>query len=129
MEKQSTIRESASSVCYEGMEAHARARIQCWLQELLEAEVTEFLGRGRSVRRVALGEARAGYRNGYGKPRRLALTAGTIEVCRPRLRSLAERFASRVLPLFKRRSAEVRALLPQLYLHGLSSESIALSRS
>ena len=69
----------------------------------------------------------AGYRNGYGKPRRIALTAGTITVRRPRMRNLAERFASRVLPLFKRRTAELGAMLPQLYLHGLASGDFELA--
>jgi putative transposase len=59
-------------------------------------------------------------RNGYGKPRRLSLTSGTITVRRPRVRGLGERFVSRVLPLFKRRTPEVGELLPQLYLHGLA---------
>lgn len=58
--------------------------------------------------------------NGYGKPRRLSLTAGTITVHRPRVRRLAERFVSRVLPLLKRRTREVGERLPQLYLHGLA---------
>jgi hypothetical protein len=40
----------------------------------------------------------AGMRTGYGKPRRLSLTAGPITVRRPRVRGLAERFVSRVLP-------------------------------
>jgi len=33
---------------------------------------------------------------------------------------MEERFVSRLLPLFKRRTEEVGALLPDLYLHGLS---------
>ncbi len=45
---------------------------------------------------------------------------GTITVRRPRVRALEERFVSRVLPLFKRRTEEVGALLPALYLHGLA---------
>lgn len=61
------------------MEAHARSRIQVWLQDLLEVEVevevTEFLGRGKSQRQAPLAPTRVGYRNGYGKPRRVALTA------------------------------------------------------
>jgi transposase-like protein len=109
------------------MEAQARQRIQCWLQDLLEAEVTEFLGRGKSQRCAELEEARSGYRNGYGKPRRVAFTAGTIVVRRPRMRNLAERFESRVLPLFKRRTTELGAMLPQLYLHGLSSGDFELA--
>jgi len=127
MKEQSTSTESASRVCYETMEAHARGRIQSWLQDLLEAEVTQFLGRGKSQRQAECAPARLGYRNGYGKPRRVALTAGTITVRRPRMRNLAERFESRVLPLFKRRTAELGALLPQLYLHGLSSGDFELA--
>jgi len=46
--------------------------------------------------------------------------AGTIEVRRPRVRGLEERFESRVLPLFRRRTREVGELLPELYLHGLA---------
>jgi transposase-like protein len=109
------------------MEAHARSCIQSWLQDLLEAEVTQFLGRGKSQRQAEFAPVRTGYRNGYGKPRRVALTAGTITVRRPRMRNLAERFESRVLPLFKRRTAELGAMLPQLYLHGLSSGDFELA--
>lgn len=127
MKEQSTSTESASRVCYETMEAHARGRIQSWLQDLLEAEVTQFLGRGKSQRQAERAPARLGYRNGYGKPRRVALTAGTITVRRPRMRNLAERFESRVLPLFKRRTVELGAMLPQLYLHGLSSGDFELA--
>jgi transposase-like protein len=45
---------------------------------------------------------------------------GTITVRRPRVRGLDERFESALLPFFKRRTAEVSALLPELYLHGLA---------
>jgi hypothetical protein len=48
------------------------------------------------------------------------MTCGTITVCRPRVRGLAERFVSRILPLFKRRTKPVGELLPRLYLHGLA---------
>lgn len=46
-------------------------------------------------------DAAAGYRNGYGKRRRLSMRIGTVEVRRPRVRGVEERFESRVLPLFK----------------------------
>lgn len=127
MKEQNTSSESASTVCYETIEAQARLRIQGWLQDLLEAEVTEFLGRAKSQRRAGLEGSPTGYRNGHGKPRRLALTAGTLTVRRPRMRNLAERFESRVLPLFKRRTAQLGAMLPQLYLHGLSSGDFELA--
>jgi transposase-like protein len=100
--------------------------MQDYLQVILEDEVTEFLGRAKSVRRAAV-DAPAGYRNGHGKARRLALTCGTIAVQRPRLRGLEEQFESRVLPLFVRRTREVGALLPELYLHGLAQGDFELA--
>ena len=72
-------------------------------------------------------DAVAGYRNGYGKPRRLAMSSGTITVRRPRVRGLEERFESRVLPLFLRRTKEVGALLPEPYLHGLAEGNFELA--
>ena len=68
-----------------------------------------------------------GYRNGYGKPRRLSTSCGTIKVRRPRVRGLEERFESRVLPLFARRTKAVGDLLPDLYLHGLAQGDFELS--
>jgi putative transposase len=108
------------------LEEWARLRVQGWLQDLLEDEVTELLGRQKSERRPAV-EAAEGYRNGHGKPRRLSMTAGTITVRRPRVRGLEARFESRVVPLFKRRTEEVGELLPQLYLHGLAQGDFELA--
>ena len=76
--------------------------IQELLQELLEEEVTEFLGRAKLARRSE-SDSGAGYRNGYGRPRRLTLSSGTIQLRRPRVRDTEERFESRLLPLFVQR--------------------------
>ncbi len=46
---------------------------------------------------------------------------------RPRVRDLEERFESRILPLFLRRTREVGDLLPELYLHGLSEGDFDLA--
>jgi transposase-like protein len=108
------------------LEAFVRTQIQATMQSVLEEELSVFLGRGKSERRADIDSA-AGYRNGYGKPRRLALSCGTIELRRPRARNLDERFESRVLPLFARQSREVNALLPELYLHGLSKGDFELA--
>jgi transposase-like protein len=108
------------------LEEFARLRIQHWLQDLLKEEVTELLGRPRYERRAAV-DAVDGYRNGSGKPRRLAMTVGTITVRRPRVRGLEQRFESRILPLFVRRTEEVAELLPQLYLHGLAQGDFELA--
>ena len=53
-------------------------------------------------------------------PRHLTLSSGTIQVRRPRVRDLEEHFESRVLPLFAKRTRQVRELIPELYLHGLA---------
>lgn len=108
----------ASSPLWETLESYARAEIQGFVQRLLEEEVEALLGRRKSERRSPT--AARGYRNGSGKPRQLALSSGTITVQRPRVRDLEERFVSRVLPLFRRRTAALGALLPELYLHGLA---------
>lgn len=114
------VREPAtSSATWGTLEAFARAQVQAFIQQLLEDEVTELLGRPKSARRAPV-DAPRGARNGHGKARKLALMNGTITVQRPRVRDLEERFVSRLLPLFQRRTPEVSALLPELYLHGLA---------
>ena len=65
-----------------------------------------------------------GYRNGHGKTRRLSMMGGTIEVKRPRVRGLEQRFESRLLPLFVHRTAAVIELLPRFtYLQDSPEES------
>jgi len=108
-----------TAVSWQSLETFARQEVQGFVQRILEEEVIVLLGRRRSERRRAV-DAPAGYRNGYGKPRRLAMLNGTISLRRPRLRGMAGRFESRVLPLFERRTNELGELLPELYLHGLS---------
>jgi len=79
-----------SRVDFEAMEDWVRGKIQGWVQELLEEEVTELLGRSKSQRRRGIDKP-AGYRNGYGKPRRLTMSSGTVTLRRPRVRDLEER--------------------------------------
>ena len=126
MKHDNTPEAVASIPSWETLEDFARQGVQQLLQQVLEEEVNELLGRRRSERRAPV-DPQAGYRNGYGKPRRLALSNGTIVVRRPRVRGLQERFASRILPLFKRRTQEVASLLPELYLHGLAERDFDLA--
>lgn len=119
MNEQSTGTGIESRSLWSHLEEFVRGHIQQFVQRLLVEEVTMRLGRAKSARRVAV-DAPEGYRNGYGTPRKLTLTCGTITVRRPRVRGLAERFVSRILPLFQRRTKQVSELLPQLYLHGLA---------
>ena len=108
------------------LEDWVRGKVQDLVQEVLEAEVAELLGRCKSQRRAAV-DAPPGYRNGHGKPRQLTLGAGTVTVRRPRVRGLEEGFESRALPLFVRRTQAVGELLPELYLHGLAEGDFDLA--
>lgn len=111
---------------WESLEGLVRERAQEMIQQILEEEVTEFLGREKSERRASV-DATPGYRNGHGKPRKLTMSSGTITVRRPRVRGLEESFESRVLPLFVKRTKEVQELIPELYLHGLAEGDFELA--
>ena len=126
MRKENTKSTTESSLEWDHLEEWVRGQVQRLVQEMLEDEVTEFLGRVRSARRSSL-DGVAGYRNGYSRPRRLTLSSGTIRVRRPRVRNTEERFESRVLPLFARKSKEVAHLIPELYLHGLAEGDFDLA--
>jgi putative transposase len=115
-----------SNIAFKELEALAKGHIQDWLQKLLEAEVTDFLGRVKSERKGAV-DANSGYRNGFGKPRRLAASFGTVTVQRPRVRDTEDPFESKLLPLFVRRTHELGAMLPELYLHGLARGDFELA--
>jgi putative transposase len=126
MKEKSTETGAASSPTWETLEAFARQSMQQLLQRMLEEEVDGILGRVRYERRGPV-DTVVGYRNGFGKPRRLSLSNGTITLRRPRVRGLPERFESRLLPAFKRRTEEVGRLLPELYLHGLAQGDFDLA--
>jgi len=126
MKEKSTAEAAESRPMWETLETFARQGIQRLLQQVLEDEVEQGLGRRRYERSAGI-DAVGGYRNGHGKPRRLSLSSGTVTVRRPRVRGLDARFESRLLPLFKRRTEEVGQLLPELYLHGLAQGDFELA--
>src|ERR1051326_578101 len=106
MQEHTTSSSQPSKVVWENLEEFARQQIQILLQTLLEEEVTELLGRTKSQRRAGV-DAPDGSRNGYGKPRKLCLSIGTVEVRRPRVRGLEKRFESRLLPRFQRHTPAI----------------------
>ncbi len=119
IQKQNNSASESSKVVFQELDSWLRLKIQDFIQQMLEEEVTELLGRAKSQRLKAV-DSPSGYRNGYGKTRRLTTGCGTVTIRRPRVRNLDERFESRLLPLFERRTRQVSELIPQLYLHGLS---------
>ena len=126
MGKKSTGSGSESRPGWDQLEDWVRGQVQELIQELLEEEVTEFLGRAKLARRSE-SDSGAGYRNGYGRPRRLTLSSGTIQLRRPRVRDTEERSESWLLPLFVQRTKQVFDLIPELYLHGLSEGDFDLA--
>jgi len=125
MKKSITGTTSQSRATYEALEEIVRMKVQDFTQDIVEEEITTFLGRGKSERIIGIDKPKA-YRNGHGKPRKFALMSGTITLQRPRLRGV-EGFESKVLPLFKRRSKELGDMLPELYLHGLAKGDFDLA--
>jgi len=119
MGKQTTDGSQPSIIVWDNLEEWVREKVQEFIQSLLEEEITELLGRPKSERRQVV-DSLPVYRNGHGKARHLTLGCGTVTIYRPRVRGLEQRFESRVLPMFARRTAEINKLIPQLYLHGLA---------
>jgi putative transposase len=90
------------------------------LQQALEDEVTEFLGR---VRYERTGEP-VSYRNGY-EPRRVVTTAGPVELDRPRVRNARELgFESRILGRHVARTYALESLVICSFLRGLSVRDV-----
>lgn len=104
----------------------AREGARRMLMTALEAEVTEYVERFAEVR-DADGH-RLVVRNGQAQERKVTCGAGTWPVRAPRVNDKRvdadgsrERFTSRILPPYMRRSPQVSEVLPLLYLRGLST--------
>ena len=65
MVEQSTEERFGSREIWESLEEMARKRIQQFVQELLEEEVTALVGRAKSERRPLVAEGPVVYRNGH----------------------------------------------------------------
>jgi putative transposase len=90
------------------------------LQQALEDEVTEFLGRGRYER----AEETVSHRNGY-EPRTVRTTSGTVELERPRVRNASRLgFESRVLGKHVTRTYALESLVISSFLRGLSTRDV-----
>ena len=107
--------------------------VQIDLDELARLAAREFIALALEAERRAYLEDHAdlldedGRRlvvgHGHARRREVTTAAGAVEVRAPRVRDrrAGERFVSALLPPYLRRSPKVGAVLPLLYLHGLSS--------
>jgi putative transposase len=90
------------------------------LQQALEDEVSEFLGRGRYER----AEETVGHRNGY-EPRTVKTTSGPVRLERPRVRNAqALGFESRIVGGGVARTHTLESLVICSFLRGLSTRDI-----
>jgi putative transposase len=104
------------------LERLVRAGARKMLQDALEAEVDDFLGRHRYQR---TGEKR-GYRNGHLPERTIGVGMGAVEVSLPRVSDVPpavspDGFHSEIVSRYQRRSRTQARLLARLYLEGLAS--------
>ncbi len=91
-------------------------------QELLEQEVTDFLGRGH-YERTDKEDAKKGHRNGY-EPLTVRTGEGTIGVSRPQVRDTEEPYRSRLAAFFKGNTEVLEKLAVEMYARGLSTRDV-----
>jgi putative transposase len=127
MAQKTTTQASLSRQMWARLEAFVREQVQRFIPALLAEAVSALLGRPKSARRAPVAGPR-GWRNGDGQPRRWSLPAGTRTVRRPRVRGLSQRFVSRGLPRFTRRTREVGDLWPTRSWQGLAWGAVDLAR-
>ena len=104
----------------------AREGARRMLMTALAAEVAHYIETHREVRNER--GRRLVVRNGRAKPRKVTCGAGTLEIPAPRVNDKRvaadgqrQRFTSRILPPYMRRSPKVAEVLPILYLRELST--------
>jgi transposase-like protein len=105
----------------ESLDELAREGARRMIAAALEAEVEEYLQK-QSRLRDEEGHALV-VRNGKAQERTLTMGAGAVKIQAPRIydRRPDERFTSRILPPYMRRSPRLEEALPVLYLRGLST--------
>lgn len=102
-----------SSVLQKGM--------QLIMQELLEGEVTDYLGRGHYRR--SSDALHRGYRNGY-EAMGVKTAEGKISVDVPQVRETAGVFSSKLKPFFRGNTECLEKLAAEMYTRGLSVRDI-----
>ena len=106
----------------EGFEASElmRTGMRLMIEQALESEVDEALGRGRYERSQA---AAPGYRNG-SRTGHLKTAEGVVDFSTPQVSGLAQPFVSRVKEALPGRSEELERLAVEMYARGLSMRDI-----
>jgi putative transposase len=96
-----------------------RLAVQGMVQQALEQEVTDYLGRERYERQPEV----RGYRNGY-KPGRMRSAEGEVTFAVPQVRGAAETYRSTLLAFLRGNSDVLEYLVAQMYSRGLSTRDV-----
>lgn len=115
-------RKRIAELMNEGFEASElmRTGMRLMIEQALEAEVDEALGRGRYERS---GEPARGYRNGV-RTGRLKTAEGVVDFAAPQVTGTPEPFVSRVRARLPDRTDELERLAIEMYARGLSMRDI-----
>ena len=97
-----------------------RKGTQKLLQESLEQEAKDHLGRDYYERKACDSK---GYRNGY-EPKRLKTGEGLIKLFMPQLRDTKEPYRSKLIDKISGQSEELKRLVTEMYVRGLSTRDI-----
>lgn len=104
-----------------GLEELLRQGARQMLQQAIENEVIEYIEEHAHIEED--GGRRLVVRNGSLPGRDLITGIGKVRICQPRIHDRREgsRFTSRILPPYMRRVPSIDALIPALYLRGIST--------
>jgi transposase-like protein len=94
-----------------------RTIVQTVLQEMLEGEMTEALGAGKSIR----SDGRVGYRSGHYS-RTLITRVGKLELRVPQDRD--GRFSTELFERYQRSEQALVSTLAEMYVHGVSTRKV-----
>jgi putative transposase len=99
-----------------------RLAVERLIQEMLEEEVKDYLGRDHYARR-APDQAHLGYRNGY-EPGRIRTGEGEVTVQVPQVREAPETYRSELMPRLRGNSEVLERLAIEMYTRGMSTRDI-----
>lgn len=104
------------------LSALAQLGLSYLVQQSLEQEQEDFLGRSRYERRSG-DEAVGGYRNGYEEAT-LRTAEGAVGVRIPQVRDTATPYRSRLMDFLEGNSAALERLVTEMYARGLSTRDV-----
>ena len=112
-----------SNECETSLEAIIRDGARKMLQEAIENEVVEYINQCKDLRDDE--NHRLVTRNGYLPKRSIQTGVGPLPIEQPRIRDERpeNNFSSAILPKYARRTPSIEAVIPALYLRGISTNN------